>query len=128
MKIYVVQNQEGKFFRTIGYGGFGSNWVVELERAKFYMKLGQARSRITYFFKRYPQYGCPKLISWELDENKCEVIDMEAETQKAILKLKKREVQKQISHLKYQIKISYGIKEIKEKEIEELKNQLKEIV
>ena len=30
MKLYVVRNKQGKYFRAIGYGGYGSNWVDTL--------------------------------------------------------------------------------------------------
>jgi hypothetical protein len=66
MKLYVIRNKEGKFFRSIGFGGIGTNWVEGLDKAKFYTKLGQAKSRCTYFTGHYPQFGVPEVL--EIDD------------------------------------------------------------
>jgi len=81
MKIYVVRNSEGKFFRAVGFGGGSKgNWVDTLDRAKFYTKIGQAKSRITFFSKNYPEYGVPELIEFNLDISNAVVMDMSRET------------------------------------------------
>lgn len=52
MKIYVIRNKEGKFFKPVGMGGAGkSQWQDKLEKANFYPKIGPARARATYFNK-----------------------------------------------------------------------------
>ena len=57
MNIYVVRNREGRFFRAKGFGGSGQSWVEDLGKARFYTKIGQAKSRVTFFSREYPQYG-----------------------------------------------------------------------
>lgn len=90
MNLYVVRNRDGQFFRAKGFGGGGESWVKELEKAKFYAKLGQAKSRVTFFTKEYPKYGCPDILEFTLDVSTAKVMDMAATTQKAITKIAKR--------------------------------------
>jgi hypothetical protein len=66
MKLYAVRNQDGQYFRAKGYGGYGNSWVNELEKAKLYSKIGQARSRVTWWYNAYPEYGI------------CEIVELEA--------------------------------------------------
>ena len=65
MKLYAVRNQEGKYFRAKGYGGYGNSWVKELEKAKLYSKLAQARSRVTWWYNAYPDYGICDIVVLE---------------------------------------------------------------
>lgn len=104
MKLYLVRNKEGKFFRSIGYGGTGGNWVSEMARAKFYTKSGQAASRVTWFFKNYPQYGCPEILEFDLNVNDATVLNMEELTLKKIKKSKEKEIKRQQANRAYQIK------------------------
>ena len=46
LELYVVRNKEGKYFRTKGYSGYGDTWVDDIQKAKVYPKIGQARSRL----------------------------------------------------------------------------------
>ena len=62
LDLYVVVNQEGKFFRAVGYGGGGESWVDTIDKAKIYAKLGQARSRVTWWNNTYPKYGMPVIL------------------------------------------------------------------
>jgi hypothetical protein len=100
MKLYVVQNREGKFFRSVGYngghtGGVKGNWVDTLDKAKFYAKIGQAKSRVTFFYKAWPSFGCPDILEFEIDVAMAKVLDMKAATDKKIAKARKVEAEKQ---------------------------------
>jgi len=86
MKLYVVRNKEGKFFKNKGFGGYGSNWKDNLEQAKFYPKIGQAKGRVTYFAKHFPSYGVCEILEFNLDVNQAVVINMEAATSKVLEK------------------------------------------
>lgn len=68
LTMYAVRNQEGKFFRAKGYGGYGNTWVDDLKKAKIYPRIGQARSRVTFFANTYPQYGIPDLVELRVTE------------------------------------------------------------
>jgi hypothetical protein len=103
MKIYVVQSQDGKYFRNIGYGGYGKSWRDKLEDAKFYTKIGQAKARVTFWFKNHPEYGCPKIVAFDLNDQNMEVIDMELDTKKSIKNIEKKALQKKISYLEYKM-------------------------
>lgn len=107
MKIYVVRNKEGKYFRAkgcgySGTGGGGKSWVDDLEKAKFYTKFGQAKSRVTFFFKTWPAYGCPDIIEWELDVSKATVLDMAEITNKSIKKIAAKDLQQEIRRKEWQ--------------------------
>jgi hypothetical protein len=62
LELYVVVSQDGKFFRSVGYGGGGKSWVDTIDKAKIYPKLGQARSRVTWWYNTYPKYGMPYIV------------------------------------------------------------------
>ena len=93
MKLYCVRNKQGKYFRSVGYGGCGPSWVESLEKAKFYSKIGQAKARVTYFFTTGPQFGCPEIIEFDLNVENAKVIDMEEITKKNISKLADKKLQ-----------------------------------
>lgn len=104
MKLYVVRNKEGKFFRSIGYGGTGANWVEGLDKAKFYTKIGQAKSRCTYFAGHYPQFGVPEVLEFDLNTITPVVISMEQHVTKSIKSKRLAELRLQISNRTYDLK------------------------
>lgn len=104
MNLYVVRNREGQFFRAKGFGGGGQSWVKELEKAKFYAKLGQAKSRVTFFTKEYPNYGCPDILEFTLDVSAAKVMDMTETTQKSIAKIAKRALEQEKRQNEYKLK------------------------
>lgn len=90
--LYAVRSRDGKWFRNVGFGHAyrgGKGWVEELQNAKLYAKIGQARSRITFFARRYPDYGVPDLV--ELTMGSMRVIDETARVEK-VTKRKAQEV------------------------------------
>lgn len=103
MNLYVVRNREGKFFRAMGFGGSGTNWVDSLEKAKFYPKMGQAKSRVTYFTKEWPDYGTPDILEFTLDVTQAKVIDMAETTKKSIARIERRKLQREANYRRYQI-------------------------
>lgn len=102
MNIYVVQNKEGKYFRNVGRDGGGKSWRDKLEDAKFYTKLGQAKSRVTFWYKHAPEFGCPRILSFALNDSNVTVIDMETETKKSITKAEKAVLARQVKYLEYE--------------------------
>jgi hypothetical protein len=96
MKLYVVRNKQGKFFRAVGMGGYGKNWEDSLDKAKFYAKIGQAKSRVTYFFKSDPSFGCPDILEFELDIQRAKVLDMAELTTKSIQKIEKKKINREL--------------------------------
>lgn len=105
MKLYLVRNKEGKFFRAVGYGGSGGNWVSEMDKAKFYTKGGQASARVTWFFRNYPQFGCPEILEFDLDVRSATVLNMEEVTLKKIKKSKEKELERQKAARAYTIRL-----------------------
>lgn len=84
MKLYVVRSKDGKFLRSKGYGGSGNNWVDALEKAKFFPKLGTAKAQVTFWFRTYPQFGCPEILEFSLDVAQATVLNVEAAAAKGI--------------------------------------------
>ena len=66
LSMYVVRNYEGKFFRAKGLNGYGETWVFDLREAKFYIKISQARSRVTFFANNYPDLKPPEILEAEV--------------------------------------------------------------
>ena len=93
MKLYTLINHEGKYYRSIGYGGSGGNWVDTLEKAKFYPKIGQAKGRVTFFYNYDKKFPCPQILEFDLSNPV--VIDAVEETKKRILKAEERDAKKQ---------------------------------
>lgn len=76
MKIYVIQNSAGKFFRPRGYQGSGEQWQDTIEKAKFYTKVGAAKTQCTVWYNTNPKYGCPHILEFDIDPSKATKIDM----------------------------------------------------
>jgi len=76
MKLYVVQNKAGKFFRPHGQGGWQNQWQTSLDMAKFYTKFGHAQRQCSYWYGHDPKYGCPCVLEFDISPEKANVIDM----------------------------------------------------
>lgn len=66
LSVYAVRNQDGKWFRSKGFGGYGSCWVDDILKAKIYPKIGGARGRVTWWANHFPQYGVPELVELQI--------------------------------------------------------------
>lgn len=98
LELYVVVNQEGKFFRSVGYGGGGKSWVDTIDKAKTYTKIGQARSRVTWWNNTYPKYGMPVIL--KLTATGTEIINEVGRVEKA----KEKKLMKEANRKKIQAK------------------------
>ena len=94
MKLYVVQNSEGKYFRPRGYGGYGDQWRDSLEKAKFYPKLGTARTQCTVWYGLNPKLGCPVVLEFDLDPTKAIVLSQLDNAIKSVEKKKVKETER----------------------------------
>ncbi len=65
MLLYAVINNEGKYFRNKGYGGYRDSWADNIDQARIYPKIAQAHAQITFWAKNYPEYGIPSLVEIE---------------------------------------------------------------
>jgi hypothetical protein len=90
LTLYAVQNKDGKWFRAKGYGGGGKTWVDELNGAKIYAKIGQARAQVTYFAKNHPSFGIPNLVALDVISARV-LVDEIPRAKKAVDKSKKRD-------------------------------------
>jgi hypothetical protein len=100
LKLYVVQNKIGNYFRAKGYGGYGETWVSDIQKARIYNRIGPARATITWFANTYPNYGIPNL---------CEIVvqsiniltDEVPRVKKAMIKKKKEEYEHKMKLIKW---------------------------
>lgn len=80
LTLYAVRSRDGKYFRAVGYGGYGQSWVDTLERAKIYPRISQAKSRCTWWTRQHPEYGTPEIV--ELHVTQLVAIDQTARVAK----------------------------------------------
>lgn len=127
LSLYAVRNQEGKYFRAKGYGGYGSNWVDDIQQAKIYPKIGQARSRVTFFANNYPSFGVPELIELKVtqaivvDESK-RVESAKKRKEREILNKKIREAERKVAKAQSELDSARIAKTTLDKAKEELDN------
>lgn len=121
LEFFAVRNSSGQYFRNVGYGGYGKSWVEELGKAKIYTKIGQARSRVTWFSRNHPQYPMPVII--KIVANKAFVLDETERVKKAILAKQRAEIRKEEEYAKRKIK--YAEEDLKraQEKLEKLKNK-----
>lgn len=119
MKIYLVRDREGKFFRPIGRGGYGENWTT-IDRAKIYPKVGPAKGIITWWFGNYPKFGCPELLEFDIDPAKANVVDLTNECNSKISKKKTLKLKRELEYKQYQ-------REVLERERVEIEKKLKSL-
>ena len=125
LELYAVRNKEGKWFRAKGYGGYGETWVDDINQAKFYAKIGQARSRVTFFANEYPTFGIPDLV--KLTVTKMEVMNEGTRVKKAIQTKKEQEIKSKINRLKWEIMDKSGRRSTLENELRLLEEQFKKL-
>jgi len=118
LKLYAVQNKDGQWFRSKGYGGYGKSWVDSLDKAKLYTKIGSARSQVTFWANNYPDFGIPKLIELQVHD----LVDLKEEER--VLKAMKK---KQEKEAKYEIQRQKYLKEYAERKIQEGLKTLQEL-
>ena len=94
VKIYAVQNKEGKFFRAKGYGGSGESWTDDVKKARLYLKQAPASRTVSYFAEHWPEFGVPSLVEMSVGEIK--ILDQTAVFEKR-QQVKKKRADKQLA-------------------------------
>lgn len=118
LKLYAVRNKDGKYFRAKGFGGYGDTWVDDIRKAKIYPKIGQAKSRCTWFANEYPKYGIPDVI--EFSVTSAQVLDQTEQVAKAKAKKEKKIAKRQLWEKEYNLSKARSDLERAQKEIERL--------
>jgi hypothetical protein len=95
MKLYVIQNSAGKFFKPVGYGGYGDQWQTDIEKAKFYTKLGPVKAQCTFWYNANPKLGCPCVLEFNIDPANAKTLSMVEDAQKSAERKAKREAKRQ---------------------------------
>jgi hypothetical protein len=117
LALFAVQNNQGQWFRAKGFGGHGNTWVDDFQKAKVYPKIGQARSRITFFATNYPTYPAPKLVKLVISE--VMVIDETDRVEKAKKKRVNREARQELRRKQYSLKLAQDDLERAQKRLQE---------
>jgi hypothetical protein len=76
MKLYIVQNARGQYFRPHGQHSCQSQWQNDIGMAKFYTKFSQAKTQCTIWYGYYPDYGCPHVLEFDIDPAKAVTISV----------------------------------------------------
>jgi hypothetical protein len=109
VKVYIVQSQDLKYYKSRGQYSDKSRWVDNMEDAKIYTKIGPARGTVTYFATTFPEYGTPRIlvcdviIDYVLHEvdrvkiRKAEILRHAIESKKYYLNLKESLLEDQVS-------------------------------
>jgi hypothetical protein len=86
LKVYLVRNAEGQYYRRVGRSGGGPIWTDEwdVSKASVWTKIGAARSIVSYFLNKYPEY--PPLSLIEVSAGEVIVLDEQQRLEKVKLK------------------------------------------
>ncbi|MCK9615828.1 MAG: hypothetical protein M0R48_10135 [Candidatus Omnitrophica bacterium] len=101
LKLYVVRNSAGKYFRNKGFGGNGDVWVDDINRAKIYLRIGPAKSVVPFWAGHYPKYGIPDIIELKVTESV--VLNQEVRFGKLVAANEKREAKKEEQNRKQKL-------------------------
>lgn len=115
LNFYAIRNQEGRWFRSKGYGGSGNSWVNDISNAKIYGKPGPAKAQVTFWATNYPQYGVPDLV--QITTGSCNYLDQKERVAKVNEKKKIADAKRQVSMLEnkihnYILRINFDTKQI----------------
>lgn len=116
IEVFLIRNQEGKFFRAVGYSGYGPSWVDDISDAKVYLKSGPARSRCTWWARNYPDYGIPDIVRFTIRYEEGEVLNEKDRVNKSIKRIENEKNQQEQRRLQHEI-------EKKQAELDKLKDE-----
>jgi len=133
LEIFVVKSKDGKYFRAKGYSGYGQSWVDDIQKAKIYIKIGPARTQVTYWAGHYPEYGIPNIVVLTVSEEK--ILNEEDRVKKSILNKSKKEIERKLYYANEEMKNiqkriihdNQKTLEIAEHKIKTLEDQLKNL-
>lgn len=121
LKLYAVRNQEGKFFRSKGYGGYEDSWVDSINRAKIYPRIGSAKSVVTFWADNYPKFGIPDIVELRVTESV--VLNQKERFSKVVTAKEKREAKKKEQSSKQKLLEAKKNYEKALKDLEKLNNE-----
>jgi hypothetical protein len=122
LELYVVMNSSGQFFRAKGYGGYGNTWISDIKKAKTYGKIGQARSRVTWFYNTYSQYPPPTIL--KLKVGSYEVLNELERVLKASKTREQKEAERKTKQAKRDFEYAQEKLEKAKQELEQARSQI----
>lgn len=99
--VYLIKNQEGKYFRAKGYHGYGESWVEDIKKARVNTKIGPARSVVTFFGKWKEEFGVANIIEFKLINGT--ILDETKRVSKALNKIKKEKIIQEKRHAEWKL-------------------------
>lgn len=121
LEVYVVQNEQGQFFRAKGYSGSGKSWVDDINKAKLYPNTRGARQTVTFFANAYPKLAPPKLL--KLTISSVEELDETDRLQKAKERKEKAEAERKQREAEYALERAKRRMEEAQREISQLQKK-----
>lgn len=118
LKLYAVMNHEGKWLRAKGFGGYGETWIKDIQKAKFYGRIGPARGRVTFFAKRWTNHPVPEIV--EITSTDFKVLDEKNRVANVDRKEKMRAAKAELARKKKEIEDAHSQLIAAEKKIREL--------
>ena len=71
MKLYVIRNNKGQFFKPSGLGGNSNRWRNKIEEAKIYTKIGPCKAQVTGYTQWFIDHKKPEeyldIFEFEID-------------------------------------------------------------
>lgn len=142
LTLYFVRSQDGKWLRAKKHGMYGNfdakgSWTDNINEAKIYQKPGPAKSQATFWTKNYPAFGTPEV--WVVTGVIMKQYQDTSVTQKAVLRAKKKDLQREISSAQYRLDVHLAdVKRLRgdgkdqktirlKQTVSDLKRQLKEL-
>lgn len=132
LNFYAVRSQDGKWFRSKGQHGYGNSWVDDISEAKCYSSPGPAKSQITFWSKKYPEFGIPDLV--RITTGVCEYLEQTEQVKERIVKIEQNKIKDEIRKAEYRInnylintKIERDYIDGQKEKIKDLKEKLKNL-
>jgi len=101
IRLYLIRSQDGKYLRAKGCGGYGNSWVEEVSNAKVYTKLSTARTQVTFWATKYPEFGVPEIL--EIHSCEYRVMDEAERVDKAKEKIRTRKEKQEVRLAKWKL-------------------------
>jgi hypothetical protein len=120
LEFFAVRSKDGKYFRSVGFSG-KQNWVDDIKKAKIYQKIGQARARVTWFAKHYPEFETAEII--KIFADKAEILNEKERVNKVIEKQALKEFKEKEKKAKLLLKTAEDKLKKAQEEVNKLKNK-----
>ena len=85
-------------------GGGGKSWVAEIQKAKLYTKLSQARGQVTFWSNHSPNIPAPVIVEFSMSLDNARVLDETDRVEKAKMKKLTTEAERERREARHRLK------------------------